>query len=90
MTQGSLPDWSVEIRLEEDGPRTVAVARLSTGERHVDARGAARRSPIDPELPRVGEDLAVARALSHLAHALVSEAAEQLESVTHAPAGIRD
>ena len=82
--------WGLEFRFEEEDQRTVAVATLSAGKRTLKARGTARRSPVDPNLPRVGEDLAVARALSQLAHDLVGDAAARLEAATHQPAGIRE
>ena len=81
--------WSVDLRLEEDETRTIVIATLRGGQRRLQARGVARRNPVDPSLPRVGEDLAVSRALSLLAHDLLSDAITQLETVTHAPAGIR-
>ncbi|HXZ99450.1 MAG TPA: DUF1876 domain-containing protein [Candidatus Binatia bacterium] len=82
--------WSMELRLEEDDERTVAVAKLVTGDRTLHGRGTARRNPLDPSLPRVGEDLAVSRALSELAHELLSDAVAQLEGATHRPSGIRE
>jgi hypothetical protein len=82
-------NWWINLRFEEDGVRTVAVATLRAGERKLKARGSARRSPVDPDLPRVGEDLAASRALSRLAHELLSDAVARLEAVTREPAGIR-
>jgi hypothetical protein len=82
-------NWWIRLRFTEDGVRTVAVASLREGERKLQARGSARRSPVDPDLPRVGEDLAASRALSRLAHELLSDAVTRLEAVTHEPAGIR-
>jgi hypothetical protein len=86
--QSGAPTWTVDLRVEEDGVRTVAVATLRAGDRRIQGRGTARRNPLDPDLPRVGEDLAVSRALSHLAHELLSDAAASLEAATHAPSGI--
>jgi hypothetical protein len=85
-----LGTWKVELELSEDATKTVALATLRAGRRTVQERGVARRSPADPNLPRVGEDIAVSRALSLLAHDLLSDAVSQLEIATHAPAGIRD
>ena len=82
-------DWSVQLRFEEDEARTKAVVTLTAGGRRLQGHGMARRNPLDPNLPRVGEDLALARALSELAHALLSDAAGQLEAATNGPAGIR-
>lgn len=83
-------DWSVQLGFEESEVRTKAFVTLKTGKRMLEAYGIARRNPVDPNLPRVGEDLAVARALSKLAHELLSDAAAQLEVATHAAAGIRE
>ncbi len=82
--------WRLQFRFEEEDLRTVAILTLTAGKRTLKARGTARRSPADPNMPRVGEDLAVSRALSQLAHSLVSDAASRLEAVTHGPAGIRE
>ncbi|GAA2806382.1 hypothetical protein GCM10010522_25130 [Kribbella solani] len=45
----------------------------------------AHRSPEDTEIPEVGDELAVARALSDLAHKLLHAAASDIEAVTHRP-----
>ena len=89
VTPAVVESWSMRIEIEEEDVRTVAIATLRTGKRMLQGRGAARRNPIDPNLPRVGADLAVSRALSALAHDLLNDAAGQLETATHAPAGIR-
>lgn len=81
-------DWWIRLRFEEDDQHTVAVATLRVGERRFEASASARRSPVDPNLPRVGEDLAAARAISQLAHDLLGDAAARLEAATHRPAGI--
>lgn len=80
--------WYIAIAVDEDEARTVATATLTTNTRRLQGRGMARRNPADPNLPRVGEDLAVARALSELSHTLLSDAVSQLEVTTHMPAGI--
>lgn len=76
------------LRFEKDEARTKAFVTLRAGRRTLLANGTARRNPVDPDLPQVGEDLAVARALSKLAHELLSDAVSQLEAVTQSPAGI--
>jgi hypothetical protein len=81
--------WSVQLRFEEDEARTRVLVTLTVGSRTLPAHGIARRNPLDPNLPRVGEDLAVSRALSQLAHELLSDAVASLEATTHSPAGIR-
>ena len=45
--------------------------------------GLARRNPDDQEVTQIGEEIAAARALSDLAHQLLSGAAGQIEGITH-------
>jgi Domain of unknown function (DUF1876) len=45
--------------------------------------GLARRHPEDQEVTQIGEEIAAARALSDLAHQLLSGAAGQIEGITH-------
>ena len=40
-------------------------------------------NPADPDVTGIGEEIAVARALSDLAHMLLSTAATELEDLTH-------
>jgi hypothetical protein len=71
--------WTVEILLSEDEDRTRADAYLRAPGREVAAWGRARRNPADADLPSIGEELAAARALSELAHRLLSDAADTIE-----------
>jgi hypothetical protein len=73
--------WVVEVELEETSDTTEAKAVLTVDGHRMGGWGRARRNPDDPELPRVGEELAAARALSDLAHQLVDRAAELIELV---------
>ena len=41
--------------------------------------------PSDESVPRIGDELAAARALSDLAHQLLAAAATDIESKTHQP-----
>lgn len=80
--------WIVEIRLteqsDEGAVRTQAEARLR-GRRDADLRGLglARKHPDDADVPRIGDDLAAARALSDLAHHLLHVAIDDIEQATH-------
>jgi hypothetical protein len=90
--------WRVEIDIDEheDQRRTQAVARLQSDDRTDDrtdndrsgltGEGVARRNPRDTEIPQIGDELAVARALSDLAHKLLDAAADDIEQSTHRPA----
>lgn len=70
----------VDVAITEDPEHTEAIARVRVRNRDFAASGRARRNPEDPNLPVVGEELAVARALSDLSHQLVGAAADTLES----------
>jgi hypothetical protein len=59
-------DVVLSIHLVEDEIETVAVAKLDLREDHFEARGRARRDPVDPARPVIGEELAIARALAAL------------------------
>jgi Domain of unknown function (DUF1876) len=75
--------WSVEVSVHEHDSQTRADARLAMGDNvHLLGRGTARRNPGDPNVLEIGEKIAVARALSDIAHLLLGSAAAQLEDVT--------
>ncbi|MFP3899289.1 MAG: dsRBD fold-containing protein [Acidimicrobiia bacterium] len=70
----------IDVTITEDQQHAEAVARLRVRDRDFAAWGRARRNPEDPNVPIIGEELAVARALSDLSHQLVGAAADTLES----------
>ena len=71
--------WTVDIVLQETQDSTDATATLRTGDAECTGRGHAQRNPADPNVPRIGEELATARALSDLSTKLVAESALILE-----------
>jgi len=78
--------WRVEIIIDEhsDQRQTRAEARLHSPDRTgLVGAGLARRSPWDTEVPEIGDELAVSRALSDLAHKLLEDAASGIERSTH-------
>ena len=76
--------WSVELSIGKDDDETHAEARLvMTGRDQLSGHGKARHNPADPDVTEIGEEIAVARALSELAHNLLNTAAAALEEVTH-------
>lgn len=78
--------WSVEVTIDEHDNKTRAVARLRTrDDTHLTCVGHARKSPVDPNVPEIGDELATARALSDLAHQLLECSAQDLERVVHEP-----
>jgi len=78
----------IDITMTEDADHCEAVARVRLREREFSGWGRARRNPSDPEMPVVGEELAVARALSEVSHQLVVAAADSLESVLGRPVAL--
>ena len=72
--------WTADIVLEETPERTDAVVTLHMGDAECTAEGHARRNPQDPNVPRIGEELATARALSDLSRKLLEESAAILEA----------
>lgn len=77
--------WTLEISIGENADETEAQARLWVEENELTGWGRARRNPADPRRPRVGEELAVARALSDLSHRLLDAAASDIEAFVGAP-----
>lgn len=79
--------WSVDIVIDEHEDRTRARARLHNPDAsEVVGTGFARLNPEDVNVPMIGDELAVSRALSDLAHRLLDLAADDIEAVTHEPA----
>ena len=72
--------WALEIAIGENPDETEAQALLHAGDLELSGSGHARRNPRDPARPRVGEELAVARALSDLSHQLLHAAADEIEA----------
>jgi hypothetical protein len=79
--------WRIDIFIGERDEQTHAEARLLPAEEvTLTGRGVARLNPVDRDVPEIGDELAVARALSDLAHQLLMAAVDDIEQVTHAPA----
>jgi|1185.fasta_scaffold1492171_2 hypothetical protein len=74
------PTWHVDIAFTEDEGRTRADAILEFGGQRFHGWGQAKRSPGDPDVPVVGEELAASRAISELAHQLLHAAADRIEA----------
>src|SRR5215213_667498 len=81
--------WSVDIYLYEDQNATSANAVLrSDVPGALDVRGEARRRPADPDLPKVGDEVAVARALRRLADRLLEMASDDLTDAEGHPVSL--
>ena len=79
--------WSVQIYVGEEDGRTYAEAALvdDIGNR-TRGTGRARVAPTDPDVPEIGDEIAVARALNDLSRRLLGIARDDLEALTHKPA----
>ena len=88
--KGDQKTWTVTVDLDETSLATEAKALLTVGEQRVGGWGRAKRNPGDPDLPRVGEELAVARALNDLAHQLLDRAATEIERIAGQPVRVHE
>ncbi|MFE3325533.1 DUF1876 domain-containing protein [Streptomyces sp. NPDC059176] len=75
--------WNIEIVITESDRTTQAEARLRgrNAELFV-GEGTAHRNSTDEDVPHIGDELAVARALSGMSHELLHEAAAEIETLT--------
>jgi len=77
---------SIQLQLEEDDVHCEATASMSTRLGQLSAVGRAKRHPADPERPMIGEELAIARALSSLADQLELAARDAIAAQKADPA----
>lgn len=74
--------WNVEIQVYEQGADTSARAVLHAGAvTPLEARGRAHRAATDHDIPEIGDEVAVARALRHLADALLEAASGDISQI---------
>jgi Domain of unknown function (DUF1876)/Domain of unknown function (DUF1918) len=89
-TTGRMHEWTVRVSIFESGDDTRATAvLLSDSPRQLTARGESHRSPDDEPVPEIGDEVAVARALRHLAERLVATAESDIEDLTGKEARVR-
>ena len=97
--QGARPDrperiahvrtWHVQVDLFEADEETNAHAVLVTqSPTHLDAHGTARRKAGDPDIPEIGDEIAVARALRRLSDRLLGTAADDIAAVEGHPVSL--
>ncbi|GLH99712.1 dsRBD fold-containing protein [Phytohabitans aurantiacus] len=76
--------WNVEILIGEVDRRTYAEAQLYDEIRdNLIGTGQTRARLDTPNIPEIGDEIAVARALSDLGHRLLVAASGDLEEATH-------
>jgi hypothetical protein len=79
--------WTVQVQIDEHESQTRAVARLRIDDSEsITGTGLARLNPDDRDVPEIGDELAVARALSELSHRLLDAAAAEIEQSSGVPA----
>jgi Domain of unknown function (DUF1876) len=85
----AMKQWRVEIMIGEELGRTYAEAWLVTelGDRVV-GTGRAFVSPDDSDVPDIGDEVAVARALRELGGQLLAIASADIAAVTRRPANL--
>ena len=70
----------MKLHVVEDETTTIVHTVLDLRGDHFESTGKARRNPVDPRVPLVGEELAVARALQDLSGQLIQAAQDKIET----------
>jgi len=82
--------WRVQVSVVETGDNTRATALLISDQQgELRGRGDSYRSPKDEPLTAIGDEVAVARALRHLADSLLARAETDIEASTGRDAYVR-
>ncbi|MFF2387997.1 DUF1876 domain-containing protein [Agromyces sp. NPDC058064] len=81
--------WSITVDIDEEENSTMAEAtvRTPTGW-EVTGIGKADRNPLDPNVPAIGDELAVSRALRDLAERLLHVTEKDISGVTGQPSHV--
>jgi hypothetical protein len=74
--------WTVEIVFTEEGDDTRADAVLETGTEQIRGWGKAQKNPDDPDVPRIGVEIAAARSLEDVVRKLLNEAEDEIAEHT--------
>ncbi|MGZ4509775.1 MAG: DUF1876 domain-containing protein [Mycobacterium sp.] len=75
----------VDVVIEELDERTRAKARLSWADKQYVGVGLSRLDPADEPVVQIGDELAIARALSDLADQLFALTSTDIQASTHQP-----
>lgn len=81
-------EWRVRVQIVERDGRTDAHAMLVGEAPSMAADGHARLNPSDADVPEIGDEIAVGRALARLAEGLLGTAAEQMGEAAGAPVAV--
>ncbi len=74
--------WTVEVVFTEEGDTTRADALLECGYTQFHGWGRAQRNPEDRDVPRIGAEIAAARALEDLVGKLLQTAEREVAEET--------
>jgi hypothetical protein len=77
--------WHLDVAIDEHEKRTRAKVRLSWQGDELVGVGLARLDPADEPVALIGDELALARALSDLAHQLFERTIGDIEAATRKP-----
>ncbi|AEW93010.1 MULTISPECIES: DUF1876 domain-containing protein [Streptomycetaceae] len=72
-------EWNADVFLVEDDDVTEAKVTLHTLNTALTGHGVAHRNPLDPQVPRIGDELATGRAFADLARQLIGTAQEDID-----------
>jgi len=90
VTSGQAKTWRVQVSVVETGDNTRATALLISDQPgEFRAQGSSHRSPSDEPKGTIGDEVAVARALRHLADSLLARAESEIEAATGTDAYVR-
>ncbi len=83
--------WTVQVSITEEGEDTTATAVLSQeAPQPLDAVGRSHRNAKDPAQAVIGDEVAVSRALRHLADHLLAAARKDITASTGTPSHLLD
>ncbi|MGB9227224.1 DUF1876 domain-containing protein [Mycobacterium sp.] len=77
--------YQIDVLIEEREERTRAKVRLSWAGKKFVGVGLARLDPADEPVAQIGDELAIARALSDLANQLFALTSTDIQVSTHEP-----
>lgn len=77
--------WHLDVLVDEREQRTRGRVRLSWHGKELVGVGLARLDPADEPVATIGDELAIARALSDLAHQLFELTVADIEAATRKP-----
>ncbi|CAM4435122.1 hypothetical protein MB901379_01902 [Mycobacterium basiliense] len=75
----------IDVMVQERAERTRAKARLEWGDHTLVGIGLARLDPADEPVAQIGDELAIARALTDLADQLFALTSADIQASTHQP-----